>query len=113
MDNKPAGTLRDYLIAMVSLLKGEGEGEWARLFTGALEALDLGDELECARIILSGHGGAGSLNDLVLGQEVSDHGTFSWKSGSRQLNDEYRRLLDRLCDFALEIRKMEEDDDGA
>ncbi|MBP7585388.1 MAG: hypothetical protein KBA61_15205 [Spirochaetes bacterium] len=97
-------TAREHLSRMISLLDGEGEKGWAAFFSGALESFDRSDYRECARVILSGSGGAGRLDDLVLGQGKDGNGAFTWKPGYRRTNEEFRELLAALRDFALEAR---------
>jgi len=97
-------TVRDNLAVMISLLDREEENSWSAFFMGALDAFDRGDYRECADIILSGGGGAGSLDDLVLGQGCLGDGVFAWKPDCLQSNERYRELLAGLRDFALEVR---------
>jgi len=97
-------TARENLARIISLLDADGEKGWAAFFSGALESFDRGDYRECARVILSGSGGAGSLDDLVLGQGKDGSGAFAWKPGHRRINGEFRELLAALRDFALDAR---------
>jgi uncharacterized FAD-dependent dehydrogenase len=64
------------LRAMISLLERDGCQGWARFFKVALTLLQKRQALACARHILSGSGGMGSLNDLVLGQGPDAGGNF-------------------------------------
>lgn len=84
---------------IIELLETE-RSNWVQLFIQARNAFDEDDFQLCSRIILSGSGGTGSLNDLVLGQGRDDQGNFCWEDGYQELNDNYQALLCRLYEFA-------------
>jgi hypothetical protein len=91
--------VRSDLEQIIALLKSD-KCDWVRLFNQALLAFDEEDFESCSSIILSGCGGMGSLNDIVLGQGMDQHGNFCWKDGYRDLNDTFQLLLGRLYGFA-------------
>jgi hypothetical protein len=90
---------------MIVLLKSDGCSGWTSFFQRALYLLEQGRPAECGRHILSGSGGMGSLNDLVLGQGHDQYGQFQWKDGYKDLNAKYQELLNRLYEFSHNIRK--------
>lgn len=92
------------LLAMIELLEKD-ESRWAQFFQKALAAFDRGEYLRCSEIILSGSGGMGSLNDLVLGQTTDQRGKFQWKQGYEEMNNSYQELLASLYAFAQGIRR--------
>jgi hypothetical protein len=92
------------LVEMIALLDREGCA-WAGHFRKALLAFDRGDLDHCGHIILSGSGGMGSLNDLVLGQTRAADGAFRWKDGYAELNEHYQGLLEKLYAFAHAIQR--------
>lgn len=96
--------VRINLVKVIALLERESETSWALFFNNALKSFDNGDWKECARIILSGFGGMGSLSDLVLGQRKDETGQFTWKDGYIANNEEFQHLLGKLVDFAMEVR---------
>lgn len=89
---------------MITLLEGDSNA-WAQLFRKAKRAFDAHDFENCSSIILSGSGGMGSLNDLILGQGRDERGVFQWKKGHRELNDRFQELLGRLYSFAGSYRR--------
>ena len=95
---------REKLLEIINLLRSEGEDGWTRFFSAALEAYDRGAFSECADIILSGCGGMGSLDDLVLGQTMMRDGSFAWKHGAARTNEIFQRLIGELRSFALDVR---------
>lgn len=70
----------------------------------ALEAFERGAYRECADAILSGAGGMGSLDDLVLGQTMDRDGSFAWKHDAARINERFQGLLRDLRSFALDVR---------
>ncbi|WP_133406890.1 DUF6966 domain-containing protein [Parashewanella tropica] len=92
------------LRAIIALLDSENSA-WSIHFKRALSALEAGEYYHSGRIILSGSGGMGSLNDLVLGQSVDQNGKFSWKPNHKELNSKYQELLDSLYGFARNIQR--------
>lgn len=96
-------TLRD-LKDIIGLLDGE-KSHWADFFRKALSDFKRQEYRRCAETIVSGSGGMGSLNDLVLGQTTDQNGRFQWKEGHREINDSYQRLLERLYLFAYGMRR--------
>ena len=84
---------------IIALLEKD-QNSWARLFRQARRAFDAEDFQSCGSIILSGSGGMGSLNDLVLGQGKDEQGNFHWKDGYQELNDTFQTLLGRLYEFS-------------
>ena len=95
---------RNALIEMIELLDRDASA-WAAHFRKALLAFDRGDFDHCGYTILSGSGGMGSLNDLVLGQTHGADGSFQWKDGYMEMNEEYQRLLEKLYAFAHAIQR--------
>ncbi len=90
---------------MITLLEEDGRAGWVRFFGAALTLLEQGEADACARQILSGSGGMGSLNDLVLGQGLDAQGNFQWKDGYQELNARYQQLLERLYAFSHNVRR--------
>lgn len=97
--NMPHETIEQDLKDMITLLESDGCEGWAAFFREAHDLLNQGMPAECARHIMSGSGGMGSLNDLVLGQEQDQHGQFQWKDGYKETNARYQELLNRLYEF--------------
>lgn len=62
-------------------------------------------ELAAVFVILSGSGGMGSLNDLVLGQSRDASGNFQWKDGYGAMNEQFQRLFESLYAFAHTYRR--------
>ncbi|WP_067654266.1 DUF6966 domain-containing protein [Ferrimonas marina] len=98
------GQTRKDLIQMIELLE-EDDTRWSQFFQRALVAFDNGEYRRCAEIILSGSGGMGSLNDLVLGQTTDQHGKFQWKLNHEEINSKYQELLSSLYAFSRGIRR--------
>lgn len=96
-------TERD-LKSMIELLEKDGS-RWSQFFQKALAAFERGDYQRCAETILSGSGGMGSLNDLVLGQTTDRNGKFQWKPGHEKMNSSYQELLSSLYAFAQGMRR--------
>lgn len=84
---------------IIELLEKERSNRF-RLFIQAQKAFDEDDFQLCSGIILSGNGGVGSLNDLVLGQRRDEQGNFGWEDGYQELNDNFQALLCRLYEFS-------------
>lgn len=101
----PYDTIKQDLKDMITLLESDGCKGWATFFREAIDLLDHGMSAECGRHIMSGSGGMGSLNDLILGQGQDQHGQFQWKDGYKEMNDRYRELLNRLYGFSHGIQK--------
>jgi hypothetical protein len=95
--------VREDIDEMISLLESDNSS-WVQLFRKAKRAFDAQDYENCSSIILSGSGGMGSLNDLILGQGRDERGDFQWKDGYRELNDRFQVLLGRLYSFASDYR---------
>ena len=91
--------LRTHLNEMIALLDSDSCA-WAGHFRKALSAYDREDYEHCSYIILSGSGGMGSLNDLVLGQTCDVNGSFKWKDGYVEMNEKFQQLLESLYSFA-------------
>jgi len=91
--------VREDLEQIIVLLEKD-QSSWVRLFLQARRAFDAQDLASCSSIILSGSGGMGSLNDLVLGQGRDESGNFCWKDGYQELNDAFQERLGRLYGFA-------------
>lgn len=91
--------LRNHLNEMIALLDRDSCA-WAEHFRKALSACDREDYEHCSYIILSGSGGMGSLNDLVLGQTRDINGSFKWKNGHVEMNEKFQQLLESLYSFA-------------
>ena len=98
-------TSRILLTEMIALLEEEKSDWWAKHFKRALSAFDSNDYLNCANIIMSGSGGMGSLNDVVLGQTTNDKGEFCWKPNVDELNKKYMHLLGELYSFSKSVQK--------
>jgi hypothetical protein len=89
------GQVETDLDEMVALLENDGSS-WIRLFKLAKREFDHANYEACGSIILSGSGGMGSLNDLVLGQGRDESGDWVWKPGYKERNDRFQMLLGRL-----------------
>ena len=89
---------------MIDLLEEDGSN-WAIHFKKALLAFESGDYQRCSQIILSGSGGMGSLNDLILGQTQDQYGAFQWKSDHKETNQRFQYLLDSLYGFSHGLKK--------
>ncbi|WDE10868.1 DUF6966 domain-containing protein [Thalassomonas haliotis] len=94
---------RKDLEAMIELLENDGS-RWSLFFQKAMVAFEQGEYQHCGEIILSGSGGMGSLNDLVLGQTKGEDGKFQWKKGYEEINNSYQELLSSLYVFAQGMR---------
>lgn len=92
------------LMSIIELLEKDGS-RWSQFFQKALVAFERGEYQHCADIILSGSGGMGSLNDLVLGQSVAANGQFQWMPGYKEMNQSYQELLSALYDFSQGIQR--------
>ncbi|WP_153914296.1 DUF6966 domain-containing protein [Shewanella sp. TC10] len=90
---------------MIALLEDEKSDWWIKHFKRALSAFDSCEYLNCANIIMSGSGGMGSLNDLVLGQTTNAKGEFCWKPDADELNKKYMHLLGELYSFSKSVQK--------
>jgi len=97
--------IREDLQKMIVLLEEDGWEHWAQFFRKAQRLLDQGQATECGRHILSGSGGMGSLNDVVLGQSHDEKGRFCWKDGYEEANRIYQELLGRLYEFSHYIQR--------
>lgn len=91
------------LTLIIELLENESQ-HWSAFFKKALVAFENGDYIRCGDIILSGSGGMGSLNDLVLGQSSDENGNFQWKPNYKKLNDEFQKKLNSRYAFSRDIR---------
>lgn len=89
---------------IIVLLQEDGNS-WVRLFKLAKQAFAQADYKTCGSIILSGSGGMGSLNDIVLGQGHTASGEWNWKPGYEELNDKFQVLLGRLYSFADNVSR--------
>ena len=89
---------------MIDLLEKD-ESRWSQFFQKALAAFEQTDYQRCAKIILSGSGGMGSLNDFVLGQTTDQNGKFQWKTGYEEMNKTYQELLNSLYSFARGVQR--------
>ncbi|KID56569.1 hypothetical protein JF50_11570 [Pseudoalteromonas luteoviolacea] len=97
--------IRVQLTEMIFLLEAENSDWWVKHFKHALSAFDSNEFLNCANIIMSGSGGLGSLNDLVLGQTTNAKGEFCWKANADELNQKYMHLLGELYAFSKSVQK--------
>ncbi|WP_091390604.1 DUF6966 domain-containing protein [Microbulbifer marinus] len=95
---------RKELILMIELLEND-ENRWAQFFKKALAFFDNGEYQRCAETILSGSGGMGSLNDLVLAQTTDQHGKFQRKPNYEEINNQYQELLSSLYAFSRGMRR--------
>jgi hypothetical protein len=89
---------------IIVLLQEDGSS-WLRLFKLAKQAFEQADYDSCGSIILSGSGGMGSLNDIVLGQGHDASEEWGWKPGCQELNDKFQVLLGRLYTFAEKVSR--------
>jgi hypothetical protein len=83
-----------------SLLDADGERNWARFIASSKSKL-LNLDYTGIEYLLSGYGGMGSFNDLVIGQDTIG-GEFRWKEGSVEANDRLNKLRSEayfLADF--------------
>ncbi len=97
---------RKDLVLMIELLEND-ESRWSQFFQKALVAFDNGDYQRCAETILSGNGGMGSLNDLVLAQTTDQSGKFQWKPSYEEINNKYQELLSSLYVFSQGIQRRQ------
>ncbi|MCW8357053.1 hypothetical protein N5P32_14550 [Marinomonas pontica] len=97
-------TRKDLILIIVLLEKDESR--WSQFFQKALAAFDGGEYQRCAETILSGSGGMGSLNDLVLGQTTDKNGKFQWKPSHEEINNQLQELLSSLYAFAQGMRRI-------
>jgi len=95
---------RNELVEIIQLLEKD-ESSWTSHFKKALIAFDNENYQLCGEIILSGSGGMGSLNDLVLGQSVDRNGAFQWKQNHIEINEQFQSLLGSLYAFSHNLRK--------
>ncbi len=95
---------RKDLVQMIDLLENDGS-RWSQFFKKALGSFDSGDYHRCAETILSGSGGMGSLNDLILGQTTDLNGKFKWKPNHEEINNKYQELLSSLYAFSQGMRR--------
>ena len=91
---------------MIQLLDADGSHDWADFFREAHTLFHAGQHFECGRHILSGIGGMGSLNDLVLGQTTNSRGQFEWKSDYQAMNTKFQALRDRLYGFGHQASRV-------
>jgi hypothetical protein len=96
--------VRTQIVEMIDLLESDSSS-WVKLFRKALLAFDAQDFDHCAYIILSGSGGMGSLNDLVLGQSQDEKGQFIWKDGYVEMNEKFASLLGQLYGFSRSYQR--------
>jgi len=89
---------------IIVLLQDDGNS-WVRLFKLARQAFAQADYKACGSMILSGNGGMGSLNDIVLGQSRNASGEWGWTPGYQELNDKFQVLLGRLYTFADKVSR--------
>jgi len=89
---------------MIELLENDGS-RWSQFFQKALGAFDNSDYHRCSETILSGSGGMGSLNDLILGQTTDLNGKFKWKPNHEEVNSKYQELLSSLYAFSQSVRR--------
>lgn len=89
---------------IIVLLEADANS-WARLFRQARIAFAEEDYKACGSVILSGSGGMGSLNDIVLGQGRNATGEWVWKPGYQELNNKFQVVLARLYSFAEAISR--------
>jgi hypothetical protein len=92
-------------LKLIIQLLEEDQNNWSQFFIKALDAFEKGDYTRCAQIILSGSGGMGSLNDLVLGQTKDAAGNFQWKPDYQETNNKFQELLNNLYAFAHGINR--------
>ncbi|PYF83110.1 MULTISPECIES: hypothetical protein [Marinomonas] len=97
-------TRKDLILTIVLL--EEDESRWSQFFQKALAAFDDGEYQRCAETILSGSGGMGSLNDLVLGQTTDKNGKFQWKPNHEEINNQFQELLSSLYAFAQGMQRI-------
>lgn len=90
---------------MVRLFEADDWTHWASFFARALALYRAGDLAECGRHILSGSGGMGSLNDVILGQGRGADGQFEWKPGHEAANARYQAVLASLYEFAQQAER--------
>jgi hypothetical protein len=97
------------LIAMitetVAVLESDGEAHWCAWLIRIRSSLEAGDTYG-ARELLSGYGGMGSFNDLVLGQ-ATQNGQFAWKPNAEELNKRFDGLRSEMWQVANQIRHPE------
>ena len=94
------------ITAAVEILESDGETHWRAWLTRIRIDLEAGD-LSGAKELLSGYGGMGSFNDLVLGQTTRD-GKFAWKEDARQLNERFNPIRSRMWQLATNLKNHDE-----
>lgn len=55
--------------------------------------------------LAKGFGGMGSFNDLIVGQTKNTLGQFSWRDGSREMNDKLELLRERAYSLVEFIKR--------
>jgi hypothetical protein len=86
----------------VAVLESDGEGHWRAWLVRIRSSLEAGDTYG-ARELLSGYGGMGSFNDLVLGQ-ANQNGRSAWQSNAVELNRRFDELRGQMWQVAKQIR---------
>ena len=88
---------------LAMLLETHGDRHWSawmRRAKSRLENLDFSG----VDYLTSAYGGAGSFNDVILGQTQVD-GMFSWKAGHIELSDQFYELRCRAYSLARRIQR--------
>lgn len=106
-NHMPYSQTEDDLKNMIKLLRSDGWDSWASFFGQALSMLNSGNAGACAEKIMSGSGGMGSLNDIVLGQIKGPRGEFKWADNAKELNDRYQELLESLHAFSAAVKRSQ------
>jgi hypothetical protein len=91
---------------MYELLRSDMDDHWSRSFAKAGQELMNGD-LHGIERILGMYGGMGSLNDVILGQQVID-GKHSYTENAPQLNERFMKLKSEIYALANWIKRNAE-----
>ena len=90
---------------LANLLEADGNehwATWARKGSGRL----LNSDYAGIEYVLSGYGGMGSFNDIILGQSY-DGGDLSSKRGHIEENERFNALRSRAWELAGAIRQSQ------
>lgn len=85
------------------LLLADGEDGWATTIDSLANSLE-NKEIRAIEGCLALFGGAGSLNDLVLGQRY-ENGIFSWKDNFQEINDQFDILRKDIFELTKQIKQ--------
>ena len=96
--------LIDVLDDLASLLESDGNTHWSGWMREARARL-LNSDYSGIEYLLSAYGGAGSLNDVVVGLRC-ENSSFEWKSGAVELNEKFSVLRSSAWKLATAIKVL-------